>query len=81
MNKHGYAQLIIKLCIHMSMNQCLYSEQVVNDLTAYLEHAMQTRYNRMDLLDIHEALKREVGFHLESIKNTDPVIMDELQKI
>ena len=81
MNKHGYAPIDNKIVYTYEYEPVLYSEQVVNDLTAYLEHAMQTRYNRMDLLDIHEALKREVGIFLESIKNTDPVIMDELQKI
>ncbi len=81
MHKHGYGPVDNKIVYTYEYEPVLYSEQVVNDLTAYLEHAMQTRYNRMDLLDVHEALKREVGIFLESIKNTDPVIMDGLQKI
>jgi len=79
--KHGYRAKDDKIAFTYEYEPALYSEQVVSDMTAYLEHVMQTKYNRMDLLEVHDALKGEVAIFLESLRNTDPIIMPGLQKI
>jgi len=79
--KHGYRAKDDKIAFTYEYEPALYSEQVVSDMTAYLEHVMQTKYNRMDLLEVHDALKGEVTIFLESLRNTDPIIMPGLQKI
>jgi len=81
MHKHGYGPTDNKIVYTYEYEPVLYSEQVVNDLTTYLEHAMQTKYNRMDLLDVHEALRSEVNIFIESLRNTDAILMEDLQTI
>lgn len=79
--RHGYKAKDDKIAFTYEYEPALYSEQVVSDMTAYLEHVMQTKYSRMDLLDVHDALRGEVAIFLESLRNTDPIIMPGLQKI